>query len=153
MQPGKLDWIGLRPQRREAMLIVSEAYAIESQGLAGDRRCNGTPGSARQITLISIEHIHVVEQLLGSTKFNPELFRRNLVVSGININALRHQFFTIGEAKFEATAYCHPCSRMEESLGAGGHAATLGHGGICAKIIVSGKIRLGDAVLKIDQDN
>nr|MBX2847449.1 MOSC domain-containing protein [Acidiferrobacterales bacterium] len=115
------------------------------------RRCNGTYGSARQVSLVSQEHIEVVAKLLGFQSIDPALLRRNLVVSGININALRHQQFEIGEAVFEATALCHPCSRMDEALGQGGHAAMLGHGGICAKVIRSGVIRLGDPVIKIDK--
>jgi MOSC domain-containing protein YiiM len=35
---------------------------------------------------------------------------------------------------------------MEENLGKGGVAAMLGHGGLCAKIIESGDIALGDAI-------
>jgi MOSC domain-containing protein YiiM len=35
---------------------------------------------------------------------------------------------------------------MEENLGKGGVAAMIGHGGLCAKIIESGDIALGDAI-------
>ncbi|WP_086932136.1 MOSC domain-containing protein [Agarilytica rhodophyticola] len=150
LAPGKLEWIGLRRERRGQVDVVSQVCAIESLGLEGDRRCHGTPGSARQVTLISLEHIEVVAKLLGKDIIEPATLRRNLVVSGININALRHQRFTIGEALFEATAYCHPCSRMEEALGKGGHAAMLWHGGMCAKIMKSGQITIGDTVQKVD---
>ena len=66
------------------------------------------------------------------------------MVRDINLNALRYQRFQIGEALFEATALCHPCSRMEEALGRGGVAAMLGHGGLCARIVRSGALRVGD---------
>ncbi|MDF1762850.1 MAG: sulfurase, partial [Oleibacter sp.] len=55
--------------------------------------------------------------------------------------------FRIGEAVFLATAQCHPCSRMDEVLGQGGHAAMLGHGGLCAKILRSGEIKVGDEIV------
>ena len=109
-------------------------------------------GSARQVTLINREHIEVVAKLLGLESIDPGLLRRNLVVSGINLIALRHQRFRIGEAEFEATAQCHPCVRMEQALGKGTVAAMLGHGGICAKIIKGGVIAVGDEVIKLELD-
>ena len=69
------------------------------------------------------------------------------MVSDINLNALRHQRFTIGDTLFEAGALCHPCSRMESALGKGGVAAMLGHGGLCCRILRSGRIAVGDTVV------
>ena len=103
-----------------------------------------TPGSARQLTLISEEFIQQIAHFTGLTNIDPALLRRNLVVCGINLNALRHQRFQIGEALFEATALCHPCSRMETALGKGGVAAMLGHGGLCARILSTGTISVND---------
>lgn len=143
---GKVEWIGVRPERKAPMIRMDEALAIETQGLFGDRRMEGTPGSARQITFISAEHIDVVAKLLKFGKIDPARLRRNVVISGVNLNALRHQQFRIGDAVFLATAACHPCSKMDKALGQGGHAAMLGHGGLCAKILRSGKIRVGDNV-------
>lgn len=149
LKPGTLEWIGLRPERKAAILVVSEVEAISGLGLEGDRRCQGTPGTARQVTLINREHITVIEKLLGKDSIEPEILRRNLVVSGINLLALRHQRFRIGDAEFEANAQCHPCVRMEQALGKGAVAAMLGHGGICARIIKSGRIQVGDKVEKL----
>jgi len=149
IEPGTLQWIGLRPERKAPLTVVERVQALSDLGLEGDRRCKGTPGTARQGTLINREHIAVIAQLLGIESIKPELLRRNLVVSGINLLALRHQRFRIGTAEFEATAQCHPCLRMEQVLGQGAVAAMLGHGGICAKIIKTGLIRVGDQVEKI----
>lgn len=149
LEPGTLEWIGLRPERKAPMLVVDEVEALSGLGLAGDRRCQATPGTARQVTLINREHLVVIADLLDIEAINPELLRRNLVVSGINLLALRHQRFRIGTAEFEATAQCHPCVRMEQVLGKGAVGAMLGHGGICAKILKNGKIKVGDAVEKI----
>ena len=146
LPPGKLQWIGIRPQRREAMQALQQVTAIADLGLEGDHRCLKTPGSGRQVTIISREYIQQIEHFSGHNQIPPELLRRNLVVEGVNLSALRHQHFRIGGAVFEATALCHPCSRMEEALGPGGVAAMLGHGGVCAKILESGQLTLGDQV-------
>ena len=149
MQPGTLNWIGLRPARKAPVQVVDSTEALAGLGLTGDRRCESTPGSARQVTLINAEHIEVIAKLLGYDHIDPTRLRRNLVISGINLQALRHQRFQIGEAIFEATAQCHPCGRMEQELGRGGTAAMLGHGGLCAKIIQGGKIQVGDSVVPL----
>jgi MOSC domain-containing protein YiiM len=146
LAPGRLEWIGLRPARREPLVAVQEAEALAGLGLAGDHRSEKTPGSGRQVTLISREFIEQTAHFLGRSDIDPALLRRNLVVSGINLHALRHQRFTIGAALLEAGALCHPCSRMEAALGKGGVAAMLGHGGLCCTILRGGLLRVGDAV-------
>ena len=150
--PGTLRWIGLRTARRAAMTAPTQAVAVVDRGLEGDHRINKTPGSGRQVTLISIEFIAQTAHFLGRDEIDPALLRRNLVISGINLHALRHQQFTIGDALFEAGALCHPCSRMEEALGKGGIAAMLGHGGLCCRILRGGPIAIGDKVQVHAQD-
>lgn len=128
------------------MLVVERARAVAELGLAGDHRSEKTPGSARQVTIISREFVEQTAHFLGTSNIDPALLRRNLVVSGINLHALRHQRFSIGEVELEAAALCHPCSRMEAALGQGGVAAMLGHGGLCCRILRSGEMAVGDAV-------
>jgi MOSC domain-containing protein YiiM len=123
---------------------VPSARAISGRGLEGDHRVDKSPGSGRQVTLISREFIQQIAHFSGHEHIEPEMLRRNLVVSGINLNALRHQRFTIGEVILEASALCHPCSRMEQALGKGGVAAMLGHGGLCCRILEGGILSIGD---------
>ncbi|MFT7185781.1 MAG: MOSC domain-containing protein YiiM [Pseudohongiellaceae bacterium] len=151
ISPGEVTWIGLRPERKANIQVVNSVKAIEGLGLEGDRRCQGSPGSARQVTFINQEHIELIAKMLNINEIDPSVLRRNIVVSDINLLALRHQRFSIGDAIFEANAHCHPCLRMEQALGKGAVAAMLGHGGICAKIVQSGKISIGDKVIKYDE--
>lgn len=146
LQPGRLQWIGVRPARREPMITATEAQAVAGMGLTGDRRMQGSAGSGRQVTLIAAEHLDVIARLLHLDVIDPALVRRNLVVSGVNLNALRYQQFRVGDVVLESTELCHPCSRMDEVFGPGGQAAMLGHGGLCARILQGGIIRIGDAV-------
>ena len=144
---GRLEWIGLRPARRQPLRAVAMTEAIADRGLAGDHRSEKTPGSGRQVTVISREFIDQIALFLGRDAIDPGLLRRNLVVSGINLHALRHQRFTIGASVLlEAGALCHPCSRMETNLGRGGVAAMFGHGGLCCRVLEGGTIRVGDPV-------
>jgi MOSC domain-containing protein YiiM len=146
LRHGTVSWIGLRSGRRGDVVSVDTAMAIAERGLDGDHRMDKTPGSGRQVTVISEEFIAATAHFLGRDAIDPQLLRRNIVVSGINLNGLRHQRFQVGEALLEATELCHPCSRMEEVLGVGGYAAMLGHGGLCARILVGGRIAIDDEV-------
>lgn len=143
-QTGCVEWIGLRPGRREPVEVVEKANVGE-KGLEGDR-FNGKNGSPRMVTLIQKEHIDAVAAILKRDGIDPALLRRNIVVSGINLVALKQNEFQIGEVVLFGTGNCPPCSRMEENLGKGGYNAMRGHGGITAKVITGGTIFLGDKV-------
>jgi MOSC domain-containing protein YiiM len=142
---GRLEWIGVRPTQRETMRELLLAHAHVDRGLDGDHRARKA-GSLRQVTLIQREHLAVVAQLIGQRDIAPELTRRNLVICGINLLALKDQVFSIGEVLLEGTGLCEPCSRMETNLGGGGYNAMRGHGGITARVVSGGVIRVGDAV-------
>lgn len=145
---GEVRWIGLRPARDVPMHEVAEAEAIAGRGLVGDRYGSGS--GKRGITLIQAEHLPVIAALAGHASVAPATLRRNLVIAGVPLVALKGRRFRIGEVVCEGTAPCDPCSRMELALGAGGYNAMRGHGGLCARILEGGMVRLGDAVTFID---
>lgn len=145
---GRVRWIGLRPARDVAMEEVEAAVAIEGRGLVGDRYASGRGGSGKRgITLIQAEHLPAIAALAGHASVAPATLRRNLVVEGLPLIALKDRVFRIGEVVLEGTGPCDPCSRMEDALGPGGYNAMRGHGGICARILSPGTIRVGDAVV------
>lgn len=149
MAPGRLTWIGLRPERRAAVQPVAEALLEPGRGLVGDRWRGATTG-ARQVTLIASEHLAAIAAFLGREAVPPEVLRRNLVIRGMNLLALKGRRFRLGAALLECSGECHPCSRMEEVLGPGGYNAMRGHGGITARVIEGGAIRLEDALTRVD---
>ncbi len=144
-QIGQIEWIGIRPDRYEDLKAVSRVQALTDQSLAGDHY-SGKPGSKRQITLIQAEHLRAVASYLKVENIDPNLVRRNLVTKGINLTALKNRQFQVGEALLEGTGDCAPCSRMEQNLGPGGWNAMRGHGGITARIVNGGSIKLGDQI-------
>jgi MOSC domain-containing protein YiiM len=145
---GRVGWIGLRPARDVAMRAVDSADAIAGKGLRGDRYGSGS--GKRGITLIQAEHLPVIAALAGREAVEASLLRRNVVVEGLPLIALKGRRFRIGDVLCEGTEPCDPCSRMEAALGAGGYNAMRGHGGLCARIIEGGTLRIGDAVVWID---
>jgi MOSC domain-containing protein YiiM len=141
---GRVEWIGLRPGRREPVVCVQSVRATTGQGLLGDHY-SGRSGK-RQVTLIQSEHLVAVAAMAGADSIHAEQLRRNVLVGGLNLLALRGRRFRLGSAVLEYTGLCHPCSFMEETLGPGGYNAMRGHGGITAKVLSDGDFKVGSAV-------
>jgi MOSC domain-containing protein YiiM len=145
---GRIEAIIVRGHPRAPARRIEATQARAGIGLADDRL--GQRGEAelstRQVTLIQQEHLPVIAQLARVAEVDPVRLRRNLVVSGINLLALKNAKLQVGEAVLQVVGPCAPCSRMEEEVGPGAYAAMRGHGGMTARILSGGAIRLGDAV-------
>lgn len=141
---GRVEWIGVRPKRGVPMREVQAVDAVAGAGLVGDRYASGS--GKRGVTLIQAEHLPAIAALSGHASVAPAQLRRNLVVSGIPLVALKGRRFRVGDVLLEGTDGCDPCSRMEDALGPGGYNAMRGHGGLCARILEGGTLHLGDSV-------
>jgi MOSC domain-containing protein YiiM len=150
---GRVEAIVVRGPSREPARTIESTLAIAGVGLAHDRL--GQRGEAelstRQVTLIQREHLPVIARLARVDAVDPVGLRRNLVVSGINLLALKNARLQVGAALLEIVGPCQPCSRMEEAIGPGGYAAMRGHGGMTARVISGGEIRVGDTVQAVQQ--
>lgn len=146
-RPGRVEWIGVRPSRGVAMRSVDAAQATAGGGLEGDRYAGGS--GKRGVTLVQAEHLPVIAALAGRDAVPPDVLRRNVVVSGLPLVALKGRRFRLGGVVLEGTGDCDPCSNMERALGPGGYNAMRGHGGLCARIVEGGTFRVGDAVVPL----
>lgn len=146
---GRVEAIIVRGAPRLPARRIERSFARAGIGLADDRL--GQRGEAelstRQVTLIQYEHLPVIAQLARVPAIDPAGLRRNLVISGINLQAAKNAKLRVGAALLEVVGPCHPCSRMEEALGPGGYAAMRGHGGMTARVLEDGAIAVGDAVV------
>ena len=147
-RPGRVEWLGVRPAREAPVESREWVEAVAVYGLVGDRYAGGR--GKRGVTLLLAEHRQAIAALAGLSAVEPEWLRRNVVVSGVPVIAFKARRFRIGEVLLEGTGPCDPCSKMEAALGPGGYNAMRGHGGLCARIVEGGRMRLGDAVVAVD---
>jgi MOSC domain-containing protein YiiM len=147
LQPGTLTWLGVRPTRGAPMEPLTQGELVADRGLRGDYTAElGRGGGKRQVTLLQAEHLDVIARWVPCERVTPFELRRNMVVRGINLLALRARRFRIGGALLEGSGSCEPCSKMERALGTGGYNALRGHGGILARVLEGAIVRVGDVV-------
>ena len=143
-RPGKVVWLGIRPERREPVQEVETITVSEIKGIIGDHY-SGQSGN-RHVTLIQAEHLPVVAALTGRDTLDPALVRRNIVVSGLNLLALKDKQIHTGRRDIADHRSVPPLFQNGNALGPGGYNAMRGHGGMTAKVIKSGVISMGGAV-------
>jgi len=146
-----VESIFLAPEGGAEMTSVQAATALEGCGLEGDRYCAGTGHWSRfrrvcEGTFIAAEDLHNIERETGVSVKNGE-HRRNVVTRGISLKALRRgERFRVGDVVFEYRGPRSVCWYIERLTEPGMTQALKGHGGICARVIENGTVRVGDEI-------
>ncbi|CAA9298710.1 MAG: hypothetical protein AVDCRST_MAG77-5425 [uncultured Chloroflexi bacterium] len=122
---------------------LSEARIRAQHGIEGDWRSRA--GNNRQLTLIEEEALHAAGGALGIT-IPPGASRRQVIVRGLPLNPTVGTTLHMGELVLEITGLCDPCDNMERTIAPGGRAALGQHGGVCARVLRGGVLRVGAAV-------
>lgn len=146
---GTVEAIFLAGAGGEPMRSVREVEAIAGQGLRGDRYARGlgfwSHHNPCQVTLIRAEDLEEIQRTWGLALLEGQ-HRRNLVVRGLDLEALRGRLFRVGEAVLAYQGPRPPCSYLESLTQPGMKEALAGRAGICARVVRSGLIRVGDPV-------
>jgi MOSC domain-containing protein YiiM len=148
---GFVEGIFLAPVAGAEMKSVRAATALEGCGLKGDRYCAGTGhwsrfGRVCEATFIAAEDLDEIERETGVGVKNGE-HRRNLITTGISLRTLRRgERFRVGEVLFEYRGPRSVCRYIERLTEPGMTQALKGRGGICARVIETGTVRVGDEI-------
>lgn len=135
------------------MRSVSEVEAIVNSGLRGDRYADGvgfysprpTDPGAREVTLFEAEVLDLLRDQYG-IDLAPEEHRRNLTVRGIRLDELVGERIVVGDVVLEGVRDCPPCEHLQAILGKPVLQPLVSRGGLRARVIVGGMLRVGDAV-------
>lgn len=128
---------------------VDSVECLEGRGLVGDRYFDYKEDYKGQVSLISLEAIKEMESILGLPAKDLSLFRRNVVVAGVDLNALVGQDFNIGEVGLRGVEQCKPCFWMDEAVGEGAFKALENRGGLRCRILSSGRLKKGESELLV----
>ena len=151
MMTGFVEGIFLAPEAGAQMKGVEAATALEGCGLEGDRYCAGTGhwsrfGRVCEVTFIAAEDLDELERETGVSVKKGE-HRRNVVTRGISLKTLqRGQRFRVGEVAFEYRGPRSVCRYIERLTEPGMTQALKGRGGICARVIENGTVRVSDEI-------
>jgi MOSC domain-containing protein YiiM len=147
---GMVEGIFVTGKGSADMESVEEVRTIEGCGIEGDRYCAGTGfwtryGDVCEVTLIEGEDLDYIEDELGISVKNGE-HRRNIITRGIRLGDLRRKQFRIGETVLEYDRPRPPCRHVQDLSEPGMTRALKGRGGICARVVRAGSIRVEDAI-------
>jgi MOSC domain-containing protein YiiM len=150
---GQLEAICVASAASEPMQALEQVEAVPGVGLAGDRYARSTgyysprptdPG-AREVTLFEAEVLDLLRRE-GGIAFSATEHRRNLTTRGVRLEQLIGRRFRIGQVLLEGVRDCPPCEHLEEVSGKPVLRPLVGRGGLRARVVEGGWLRLGDAL-------
>jgi MOSC domain-containing protein YiiM len=130
-----------KPAGRAPVQEVEQAELVSGKGIVGDRFYGWKEDYKGQITFFAREVYEDLCRSLGVAGVAPSVFRRNVIVSGVDLNALIGQEFELQGIRFAGVCECSPCYWMDEAFHPGAEAALQGRGGLRARILSSGTLR------------
>ena len=151
MLKGNVVSIHIASGAGKEMLSVSQAKAVPGKGLDGDRYFDSAGtfskklGPDREVTLIEVEAVEAVGRDYG-VKIDPREARRNIVTGGVALNHLVGRDFSVGEVHLHGIRLCEPCSHLAKLTSEQLTRALVHRGGLRAKILREGVIKVGDVV-------
>lgn len=138
------DFVGRHGKGRldHGIKKVDTVECVAGSGLAGDRYFNHKENYKGQITFFDWAVYRRIRDDFNCPELDPSWFRRNVLTSGVDLNTLIGQRFTIQGVEFEGTEECRPCYWMDEAVSPGVHEALKGFGGLRARILASGELKV-----------
>jgi MOSC domain-containing protein YiiM len=131
-----------KPAGEHAVLEHQEIYCVANRGIESDRFFDYKDNYRGQITFFSLEVFDDVCHQLSISGKNPGLARRNVMTTGVDLNSLIGEEFTVQGIQFLGVEECRPCYWMDKALAPGAEAALKNRGGLRARILTSGCLRV-----------
>ncbi len=130
------------------MVEQQEVRCVAGHGLVGDRYFRDNPDAMGQITFFAEEVFDHLTSALPEATRCPSACRRNVITRGVDLNALIGTQFELQGIRFLGTEECRPCEWMNRAFCEGAHQLLLGRGGLRARILSDGILRVGRAGLR-----
>lgn len=141
-----------KPAGTHPTISVSDIGCVAGKGLFGDRFFGFKENYKGQVTFFSSEVFQEVCQKLNVDGKSAGVTRRNVVTHGVDLNSLVAKKFVIQGIEFEGVCECSPCHWMNEAIAPGAEALLHGRGGLRARILNDGVLRV-DGEMASDETN
>lgn len=123
-------------------------------GVVGDRYAGAAAHRRAAVTLIAAEAVEAVAAELGTGPLDPRATRRNVVLRGVDVDALRGRTIVLdtggGQVRLHAHRPASPCGWMDVVLAPGAHRALRGRGGVRCEPLSDGVLHLGPGTLRVE---
>ena len=134
-----------QPAGEHPIIAVPELDCVAGRGVRGDRFFDYKPDYKGQITFFAAEiydELRATFLPLSGEHPAPSAFRRNVITRGVDLNTLIGVEFTLQNIHFLGTGECSRCYWMDQAFAPGAQAALKNRGGLRAKILTDGNLRL-----------
>ncbi len=128
-----------------AIQELTEVECMAGMGLRGDRHSVGKATRKGQVTFMSESAIEAIRNEFQLPHLPSSVFRRNIIVRGVELSALLNKRFEIQGVWFEGAQECKPCKWMDEVVAPGAKKFMQQgfRGGLRAKILCDGVLTIG----------
>ncbi|NEU55356.1 MOSC domain-containing protein [Halorussus sp. MSC15.2] len=138
---GLVEAIHLAPDSGEDTEPTDSVEALAGEGVRGDRHFGEENAD---VTLVEAEALDAAAE--DGIDLRDGEHRRNLTTRDAALNHLVGERFRVGEVVCEGVELCEPCGHLESLTEEGAVSALLHRGGLCADVVESGRIEVGDEV-------
>ena len=143
---GKIEAINITNISEENTFYINQAFLEKGKGIVNDRYYGNFKEKKEQVTLINLEEINNFNNQI-KVNIDAKDFRRNIIISGINLNELINKKIKINEVTLIIHEICQPCKYLQDKLKTPGLVKMLvNKSGVRAEIINSGSLSVGDKI-------
>ncbi len=122
---------------------ITEIECVAGMGLRGDRYFGYKEDFKGQVTFFDAATVEAMRARFGKPDLSSSVFRRNLIVRGVDLGEWVGKRFRFQGVEFEGSEECKPCYWMEEAAAAGAEEFLNQNfrGGLRARILTNGLLR------------
>jgi hypothetical protein len=131
-----------QPPGEHPTVELKQVECVAGQGLFGDRFFGFKESYQGQVTFFASEVFADVCGQLAVDEKSPGVTRRNIITRGVDLNTLIGQEFEVQGVRFAGVGECSPCHWMNEAIAPGAEAALHGRGGLRARVLTDGWLRV-----------
>ena len=143
---GKIEAINITNISEENTFYVNQAILEKGKGIVNDRYYGNFKEKKEQVTLINLEEINNFNNQINQN-IEAKDFRRNIIVSGINLNKFINKKIKINDVTLRIHEICQPCKYLQNRLKIPGLVKMLiNKSGVRAEILTSGSLAVGDII-------